>query len=157
MFGISTTLAKYIGIALLVLFLGFLSYFAIHTFTTTVQQNGQLQAANVTLKADSAKASSATEVAVKKLDQFDSIIQQKAKDEQHIRYDNAKFSAERKQLAVQSGAVGDWADAPVPAAVIDSLCQRTAVRSSDCHRDQDGANPEGVDSTDPASAVQARK
>jgi hypothetical protein len=157
MFGLPTSILKYIGIALLVIFLGFLSYFAIHTFTSTVKQNGQLQATNVTLHADAAKASSATEVAVKKLQQFDSIIQQKAKDEQHVRYDNAKFVAERKQLAVQSGAVADWAAASVPVAIVSSLCERTAVRSPDCHRDQDPADSQGADRTDSASGVQAHK
>lgn len=155
MFGISTSLVKYIGIALVVLFLGFLSYFAIHTFTTTVKQNGALQATNVTLKADSAKASSATEVAVKKLDQFDSIIQQKAKDEQAIHKDNRAFTAQRQSLEKQDSGLAGWSAASVPNAVIRSLCERTAVRSPDCHRDQDPADSQGADRTDPASDVQA--
>jgi cell division protein FtsX len=139
------SLAKYIGVALVVILLGSIGYFSVHTYTTTVQQNGQLQATNVTLKADSAKASSATEVAVKKLQQFDTIIQKKATNEQHLQQDAAQFVSERKQLGVQSVAVDAWATAPVPAAVISSLCERTAIRSSDCHRDQDSPNPASTD------------
>jgi hypothetical protein len=158
MFGLLSaipSLAKYIGIALVALFLGLLAYFSVHTYTTTVQQNGQLQVANVTLKADSAKASSATEVAVKKLQQFDSIIQKKAKNELHIQQDTAQFVAERQQMGVQSKAVGDWAAAPVPAAVISSLCERTAILSSDCHRDQDSTNPASTDIPHGARYLQA--
>jgi deoxyribodipyrimidine photolyase len=155
MFGISTSIAKYIGIALVVIFLGFLSYFAIHTFTSTVKQNGQLQATNVTLHADAAKASSATEVAVKKLDQLDNIIQQKAKDEQAIHKDNRAFTTQRQALEKQDSGLAAWSSVPVPPAVISSLCQRTAVRSPDCHRDQDTANPQSSDSSDSGSDVQA--
>jgi len=144
MFPLSLPL-KWIAGGLVVLFLGLLAYFSVHTYTSTVQQNGQLQATNVTLQADSAKASSAAVGAVKKLQQFDTIIQKKAKDEQHIQQDNAQFVAERKQLTSVPGAVRDWSDAPIPAAVISSLCERTAIRSSDCHRDPDSTNPSGPD------------
>lgn len=139
MFGLSAipSLAKYIGIALVVLFLGFISYFAIHTFTSTVQQNGQLQATNVTLKADSAMASSATQVAVKKLDQLDTIIIKKASNEQAIRKDNAEFHQELASIP----AAASWAAEPVPADIISSLCNRTRVDSPDCHRSADSANP----------------
>jgi hypothetical protein len=144
MFPLSLPL-KWIAGGLLALLILAIGYFSVHTYTTTVQQNGQLQAANVTLKADSAKASSATEVAVKKLQQFDTIIQKKATNEQHLQQDTAQFVTERKQLGVQSVAVDAWATAPVPAAVISSLCERTAIRSSDCHRDQDSPNPASTD------------
>jgi hypothetical protein len=144
MFPLSLPL-KWIAGGLLALLILAIGYFSVHTYTTTVQQNGQLQATNVTLKADSAKASSATEVAVKKLQQFDTIIQKKVTNEQHIQQDTAKFVNERKQLGVQSVAVDAWATTAVPAAVISSLCERTAIRSSDCHRDQDSPNPASTD------------
>jgi len=144
MFPLSLPL-KWIAGGLLALLILAIGYFSVHTYTTTVQQNGQLQATNVTLKADSAKASSATEVAVKKLQQFDTIIQKKATNEQHLQQDTAQFVTERKQLGVQSVAVDAWATAPVPAAVIGSLCERTAIRSSDCHRDQDSPNTASTD------------
>jgi len=143
--GITSSITKWaIGI-LVALFICAIGYFSVHTFTTTVQQNGQLQAANVTLQADSAKASSATEVAVRKLDQFDNIIQKKAKNEQHIQQDNAAFTRELHQAAGQVPTGAAWLAESVPASVVSSLCERTAIRSSDCHRDEDGANPPSPD------------
>jgi len=144
MFPLSLPL-KWIAGGLLALFLGLLAYFSVHTYTTTVQQNGQLQATNVTLQADSAKASSAAVVAVKKLQQFDVIVQQKAKNEQHIQQDNAAFHHELHKAAGQVPAGDAWLAESVPASIVSSLCERTAIRSSDCHRDPDSTNPSGPD------------
>jgi cell division protein FtsX len=155
MFGLSSSILKWaIGIAV-ALFICAAGYFAVHTFTSTVKQNGQLQATNVTLKADAAKATSATEVAVKKLDQLDTITQEKQASEQAIHKDNAAFKRQREALAASSPVVQAWASEPVPASVVLSLCERTAVRSPDCHRDQDGANPQVPDSANASSGVQA--
>lgn len=155
MFGLSSSILKWaIGIAV-ALFICASAYFAVHTFTSTVKQNGQLQATNVTLKADSAKASSATEVAVQKLSQLDTITQEKQASEQAIHKDNAAFKHQREALASSSPVVKAWADEPVPSAVVLSLCERTAVRSPDCHRNENGSNPQVPDSANASSGVQA--
>lgn len=155
MFGLTSSVIKWaIGIAV-ALFICAAAFFAVHTFTSTVKQNGQLQATNVTLKANSVKASSATEVAVQKLSQLDTITQEKQASEQAIHKDNAAFKHQREVLAASSPVVKAWADEPVPSAVVLSLCERTAVRSPDCHRDQNGSNPQVADSANASSGVQA--
>lgn len=147
MFGLTAipSLAKYIGIALVVLFLGSLSYFAVHTYTSTVKQNGQLEVVNTTLKADSAMASSATIVAVKKLDQLDTIIIKKANNETAIRNSSTAFVEQHHVLSLGSGAVRDWSSTAVPSDVVELLCQHTSVDSPDCHRSADSANPASTD------------
>lgn len=139
MFGLSAipSLAKYIGIALVVLFLGFISYFAVHTYTSTVKENGQLEVVNTTLKADSAMATSATHEAIAKTAQLDTIVIKKEANETAIRKDNAAFHQELASIP----AAASWASVPVPADIISSLCNRTRVDSTDCHRSADSANP----------------
>ncbi|MBY4725717.1 MULTISPECIES: hypothetical protein [Burkholderia] len=142
-----------IGLIVLALALLGIGTYAVHKHNQNVIQTTQLKDTNVALKADAAKASSATEVAVKKLQQLDTITQEKARSEQSIHEDNTQF---HRELAATSGQDVDakrWIAEPVPTAVARSLCERTAVSSSDCHRDQDGSNPEKSHHTDAASGV----
>jgi len=144
-------------VALIVLALALLGIgtYGVHKHNQNLIQTTQLKGTNAALKADAAKASSATDVAVKKLQQLDNITQEKARSEQHIHEDNAAFHQEMHQAAGQVPAGPAWLAEPVPAAVVRSLCERTAVRSSDCHRDQDSGNPEKSHLTDAISGVPA--
>lgn len=142
-----------VGLIVLALTLLGIGTYAVHKHNQNLIQTAQLKDTNVALKADAAKASSATEVAMKKLQQLDTITQEKARSEQHIHEDNAAFSRDVRQAAGQVPAGSAWLAEPVPAAVIRSLCERTAVSSSDCHRDEDGGNPEKSHRTDAISGV----
>lgn len=142
-----------VGLIVLALTLLGIGAYAVHKHNQNLIQTAQLKDTNVTLKAAAAKASSATDVAVKKLQQLDTITQEKARSEQAIHEDNAQF---HRELATTGGKDLDakgWLAEPVPAAVARSLCERTAVSSSDCHRDQDGSNPEKSHLTDAISGV----
>ncbi|MCA8110268.1 hypothetical protein [Burkholderia cepacia] len=142
-----------VGLIVLALALLSIGTYVVHKHSQNLIQTTQLKDTNVTLKADAAKASSATNVAVKKLQQLDTITQEKARSEQHIHEDNAAFHRDVRAAVEQHPESVAWADAPVPAAVIRSLCERTAARSSDCHRDQDSGNPEKSHRTDASSGV----
>lgn len=144
-----------VGLIVLALALLGIGTYAVHKHNQNVIQTAQLKDTNEALKADAAKASSATDVAVKKLQQLDTITQEKARSEQAIYEDNAAFHRDVRAAVEQHPEGVAWADAPVPAAVIRSLCERTAVSSSDCHRDQDGSNPEKSHRTDAISGVPA--